>query len=72
MPEWKFGDLMRYSKDQDPADPASWVFMFIAPRYWGKERYNEVVVIRVDPLDDLWVPGYILTAGINEMVPLDE
>lgn len=69
---WKFGDLMRYPKDQDPADPASWVFMFIAPRRYGKHKYNDVVVVRAHWQDDLWETGTMLVAGINEMVPLDE
>lgn len=51
---WKFGDLMRYPKDQDPADPASWVFMFIAPRRYGNTSTTM-----------LWSSGHIgrMTSG---------
>lgn len=75
MTDWKYGDLMRYPRDQDDADPPNWVFMFVAPFNTGRGRliqtYLNVIVVRTHWQDDLWETGTTLVAGVNEMVPWD-
>lgn len=77
MAKWKYGDLMRYSPDQDPTDPPDWLFMFVNQishtfATFPVQEYLNVVVVRVPDDDDMWETGTTLVAGINEMVPYVE
>ena len=63
MIEFKFGDALRYPKDQDPDDEPNWVFMFLGDR----GRWIDTVLIRVHWQDDQWTAGEVIAAAPHEL-----
>ena len=66
----KFGDILKYPESSE------WRFMFLnryhraRPLSLPSDEYINVLVVQIEPDDDLWIAGEtILAAGINELVP---
>lgn len=62
----KFGDILKYDPKRE--GELAWRFMFIRQDFL--RSYPQVLVVAIEPDDDIWVPGEsIVVAGINELVP---
>jgi hypothetical protein len=67
----KFGDILRYPDDQGVGDEI--LFMYLGPTYDSAgNEYRSTMVVRTTKDDDVWTPGEIVTAGIEELIPYVE
>lgn len=68
----RYGDVLRYKRDQDARDEPEWLFMFLGVRHaiWSSVSvtvYHDVMVLKAPPDDDAWGPGTVTVAGVNEL-----
>lgn len=67
MSGYRFGDVLRYPDDQGVGDDILFMYVCPEPQHSGPIT---VMVLRTTPDDDVWEPGYLTTAGAEELIPV--